>query len=644
MRATIRAILAGMAMLSAVLIVDCPKALAKTAMEQGEEACKKRDYDSAIKFFSEAIRISPKGAEAYHCRGTCYQCKKDSDKALADFNEALRLDSASAKAYSSRAELYHAKREYDKAIADFSEVVRLCPNDAVAFQCRGSDYEQGKGDHNKAIADYTEAIRLAPNNATRYLYLFHLLRAESYVNQGKLDKGIADFSESIRLNPIHVYTYFSRSLAYLRKDDVDKAIADLTEAIRLSPDSAKLHYCRAVAEMKNSAYDKAIADLTAAIGLDPKDGETYFLRGMAYLASRETAKATADLNKALRIDPNNVVFQRQVAELQKPGDSDGKIIAVVNLDEAAQRLASLPEQKKTQAPGFYRMMIGSVEITALCDGIVELDAALLKNVSEVDRDALLKRAMIEDPHKLPTSTNAYLINTGAKLVLVDAGGGTAFPGLGHLLENLKASGYKPEEVDAVLITHLHPDHMAGLIDAKGKPVFPKAVVYVAKAENDYWLSEADPEVPAMYKEHLKKARKQVRDTAKPYIELNQWRTFEDGKLPILGIKAVAIPGHTPGHTAYEIQSGGQTLLIIGDTVHVAAVQFARPDAAVSFDSDPKQAVATREALFRRIADGKTFVADMHVAFPGIGRLRSDGKDTYTWVPIEYSPLPASKRP
>jgi glyoxylase-like metal-dependent hydrolase (beta-lactamase superfamily II) len=301
------------------------------------------------------------------------------------------------------------------------------------------------------------------------------------------------------------------------------------------------------------------------------------------------------------------------------------------------------DQRKTQAPGFYRLMIGEFEITALLDGIVNLDdAALLKNISEADRDALLKRALIDDPHKIATATNAYLINTGVKLVLVDAGGGTAFPGLGHLAENLKASGYRPEEVDAVVITHLHPDHVGGLTQADGKAVFPKAVVYVAKAENDYWLSEKEPEVPAVYKEHLKKAREQVRDISKPYLDSNRWRTFEEGKLPILGIKAVAIPGHTPGHTAYEIRSGGQTLVIIGDMVHVAAVQFARPDAAVSFDSDARQAVATREALFRRVAEGKTFIADMHVAFPGIGRLHSDGNNSYTWVPIEYSPLPPAK--
>jgi glyoxylase-like metal-dependent hydrolase (beta-lactamase superfamily II) len=312
------------------------------------------------------------------------------------------------------------------------------------------------------------------------------------------------------------------------------------------------------------------------------------------------------------------------------------------LGPAASLMAEAPMQK-TQAPGYYRMMIGQVEVTALFDGLVPLDAGLLLNVPEKAVRDLLDRSRIDNPHKIPTSVNCYLINTGKKLVLVDAGGGASFGGvMGRLTKNMLASGYKPEQVDAVLITHLHPDHVAGLIDAQGKPAFPNAVVYLAKAEDDFWLSDVEPTVPAQYKEHLKQARKMVRTVAEPYLSLKRWKTFDSDSLPVSGIKAVPIPGHTPGHTAYEIESQGEKLLIIGDTVHIAAVQFARPDGAVSFDSDPKQAVATHKAIFHRVADGRTFVADMHIAFPGIGRLRSDGKGGYDWVPIEYAPLPTKQ--
>jgi glyoxylase-like metal-dependent hydrolase (beta-lactamase superfamily II) len=298
---------------------------------------------------------------------------------------------------------------------------------------------------------------------------------------------------------------------------------------------------------------------------------------------------------------------------------------------------------KTQAPGFYRMMVGQFEVTALLDGFVDLNAGLLKNISQEEAKILLDRAFIADPHKLQTPVNTYLVNTGEKLVLIDAGGGAAFgPVYGQLLPNLKAAGYKPEQIDAVLITHLHPDHAGGLLDAAGKPAFPNAVVYLAQAENDYWLSKTEPEtVPPQYVEHLKMARKLVQKLAAPYIASGRWKTFKTAttaELPIAGIKPVPIPGHTPGHTAYEIGSDGRKLLILGDMVHFAAVQFARPDAAVNFDSDPKGAVSIRQSMFRRVAEDKTPVAGMHLPFPGIGRLRSDGKTGYTWVPVEFSPI------
>jgi glyoxylase-like metal-dependent hydrolase (beta-lactamase superfamily II) len=298
---------------------------------------------------------------------------------------------------------------------------------------------------------------------------------------------------------------------------------------------------------------------------------------------------------------------------------------------------------KTQAPGFYRMMLGQFEVTALLDGFVRLDSALLRDIPESDIQTLLARMFVDDPHKLQTSCNAYLINTGSKLVLVDAGGKATGPALGCLLQNLKASGYSPEQVDAVLMTHLHPDHVGGLVD-EGKPAFPKAVVYLAKAENDYWLSDSEPEgVPAKYKSHLQKARKMVRDIAAPYLAAGQWKALENDALPIAGVKPVPTPGHTPGHLAFEVASDGQSLLIIGDLVHFAAVQFARPEASDVFDVNLAQAASARATLFRHAAESKALVAGMHLPFPGIGRLRADGNNVYCWIPIDRGPCcPSAK--
>ncbi len=314
------------------------------------------------------------------------------------------------------------------------------------------------------------------------------------------------------------------------------------------------------------------------------------------------------------------------------------LAGVLSLSVLPSALRGEAPMVKTQVPGYFRMMLGRFEVTALLDGCVELDASLLQGVSQSEIRSLLARQFLENPHKIPTSVNAYLVNTGEKLILIDAGGGNLCgPAMGNLPKNLKAAGYRPDQIDAVLLTHLHPDHVAGIVDPAGKPAFPKAVVYVSKRESDYWLSPADPErATPEYRRHLEGAIKLVGKVAAPYIAADRWKTFSGAELPIAGLRALPIPGHTPGHTAYEVTSGDQSLLVIGDMIHCAAVQFPRPDAAVSFDSDAKQAVASREALFRRVAAQKTLIAGMHLPFPGLGRLRADGEKGYVWVPVEYS--------
>jgi glyoxylase-like metal-dependent hydrolase (beta-lactamase superfamily II) len=288
-----------------------------------------------------------------------------------------------------------------------------------------------------------------------------------------------------------------------------------------------------------------------------------------------------------------------------------------------------------QSPGFYRMMLGQFEVTALYDGNIDLDSHLLLNASESEVQTLLSRAFIDGP-KLPSSVNTYLINTGSKLVLVDSGAGNLFgPTLGNVVRNLKAAGYNPSQVDAVLITHMHGDHIGGLRDADGKPAFPNAVIHVSKIENDFWLSAAEAEkAPADMKMYFKMAH----DLADPAIATGKWKTFQAGEQPVSGIKAVSIPGHTPGHTAFEVNSGKESLLIVGDLIHCMAAQFPRPDIALTFDIDKKEAVSTRQAIFKTAAEKKTLVAGMHLPFPGIGRLRAEEKGGYTWMPIEYSPV------
>lgn len=309
--------------------------------------------------------------------------------------------------------------------------------------------------------------------------------------------------------------------------------------------------------------------------------------------------------------------------------------ALFALVPAAPALAEAP-MAKTQVPGYYRTMVGKFEVTALYDGAVELDAKQLKNADPEDLNRMLARMFVGNP-KMQTAVNAYLINTGGNLILVDTGAAKLFgPGLGFVIDNLKAAGYDPAQVDTIILTHMHPDHIGGLGEPSAPPSFPNANVYVSVLDNDFWLSQ---EAAAAAKPELQGSFKMAREIAAPYQARGKWRTFADGTEITAGIRAVKAYGHTPGHSAISVESAGQKLLIWGDVVHAHAIQFALPGVSIDFDFDQNQAIATRRSLMYSLAASKTLVAGMHLPFPGIGHVRADGKGVYAWVPIEYAPVP-----
>jgi glyoxylase-like metal-dependent hydrolase (beta-lactamase superfamily II) len=307
-------------------------------------------------------------------------------------------------------------------------------------------------------------------------------------------------------------------------------------------------------------------------------------------------------------------------------------LLLVGFMPAAQAAAP---QAQTQVPGYYRLALGQFEVTALFDGALELDTKLLKNTTANDLQHLLSRLFVGNP-KMQTAVNAYLINTGEHLVLVDTGAAKLFgPSLGYVLQNMKAAGYAPEQIDTVIITHLHGDHIGGLNDANGVALFPKARILVSQADNDFWLSQ---KIADSAPQEVQPFFKMARDSAAPYLASGQWATFTEGSVLVPGIQAVKAYGHTPGHTAYAVSSEGQQLLIWGDLVHAHAVQFAKPGVSIEFDIDQKQAIATRRSILKAMAASKSLVAGMHLPFPGIGHVRADGKGTYSWVPVEFTPV------
>lgn len=291
--------------------------------------------------------------------------------------------------------------------------------------------------------------------------------------------------------------------------------------------------------------------------------------------------------------------------------------------------------QKTQVPGYYRQQLGAFEVTALNDGQIMLDTKILHHASaqQLQRQLSTHRR----PNPVPTAVNGYLVNTGKQLILVDTGAASLFgPGMGQLLNNLKASGYQPEQVDAVLITHFHGDHVGGLTTADGQRVFPNATVYAAQAEADFWLS---PEQAAKAPAGMQGFFKMAQASLKPYVEAHRLKTFSGNVELLPGVKAVATPAHTPGHTSYLFESDGHRLLVLGDLIHFSTVQFDLPRVTIDFDSDQSHAYATRKKIFDWAAKDQLLVAGAHLPFPGLGQIRSLGKRGYAWIPVDFTPNP-----
>ena len=298
------------------------------------------------------------------------------------------------------------------------------------------------------------------------------------------------------------------------------------------------------------------------------------------------------------------------------------------LSSSTSALASAP-QIRDQAPGFFRLKVGDLEVTTLYDASAVFQLDWLKG-QKATIDGVAK-ALRQDPHLLDAADLGFLVNTGKQLILVDAGAGTWYGGaaFGRLATSLRSAGYTPEQVDLVLVTHLHSDHVGGLTTHDGDRVFPNAEVYVAKAESDFWLS---PEIAAKAPKEAQPFFESAQAIAAPYIKAGKWHTFSGSESIVGGMEIVPLPGHTPGHSGYEFSSKGQKILFWGDTVHAQRVQLKHPEITAVFDTHPAAAAAMRNQLLPKVAGEDVVVASPHLLFPGLGRLHKEGKG-YSWAPV-----------
>ena len=285
---------------------------------------------------------------------------------------------------------------------------------------------------------------------------------------------------------------------------------------------------------------------------------------------------------------------------------------------------------RAQLPGVYRLRLGDFEITSLSDGTVPMDLRqLLTGTTPAEVDGLLGRSFQENP--VETSINAFLIDTGSRRVLVDTGAGGLFgPGMGgKLLASLAAAGYQPQQIDDVLITHLHPDHSGGLV-AGDRLVFPNATVHVGKPDLDFFLDPAKAASSGYDRKFFDEAAASIG----PYLRAGKVQAFAGVTRIMPGITAVPTPGHTPGHSFYLIESRGQQLELMGDIIHAGAVQFPQPRITIVYDVDPAAAASQRSQQFTMLAKERRLVGAAHLPFPGIGHIRAEASG-YSWVPVDY---------
>jgi glyoxylase-like metal-dependent hydrolase (beta-lactamase superfamily II) len=293
----------------------------------------------------------------------------------------------------------------------------------------------------------------------------------------------------------------------------------------------------------------------------------------------------------------------------------------------------------SQAPGFYRYKVGTIECTSINDGArtFPLPDTFVKNVAKEEvlaaaEAAYMPKGMVTVPF------NPQLVNTGSKLVLIDSGNGIANfepskGAVGRMMQNLAAAGVDPKNVDVVLMSHLHPDHTNGIRAADGSMAFPNAEIMVPAKDWEFWMSDenaakAQSDMMKNYFANVKKVYAGIESKVTKY----DW-----GKEVAPGITSVATPGHTPGHTAFAVSSGGSTVMIQSDVTNIPELFLRNPDWHVAFDVDPAAAQETRHKFYDMAAAEKATVVGFHFTFPSIGHVEQDGAK-YRLIPSAWNPV------
>ncbi|WP_213716983.1 MBL fold metallo-hydrolase [Cedecea lapagei] len=277
---------------------------------------------------------------------------------------------------------------------------------------------------------------------------------------------------------------------------------------------------------------------------------------------------------------------------------------------------------------FPSCQIGDFLVTALSDGSMPASLDLLSGIDIAEAESIQQSAGLSEPGNI--HINAYLIRGQGLTLLVDTGTGGRHNVGGQLRANLAALGVGPDDVDMVLLSHCHPDHIGGLLDAEGNPVYKQAELHLHPLEAEYWR---DDEKQRGANERGKLNFRLARQTLEAYA--HNLHFFSPREITA-GIFPVWLPGHTPGHTGFRIDADDKSLLIWGDIVHYPHIQTAQPCASILFDVDPVQAEQTRKNVLKQAAREKLLIAGMHLdrtGFATLGMVDDGGAISYALGPI-----------
>ena len=270
----------------------------------------------------------------------------------------------------------------------------------------------------------------------------------------------------------------------------------------------------------------------------------------------------------------------------------------------------------TQSQYFYRFNLGNAEVSVVSDGQLPLGPPKGTFIGVPDEEV---KKMLSDnflsPDNVVLEQNSPIVNMGDKLVLFDTGMGTskAFgPTTGRQQKSMAEAGIKPGDIDAVVLSHAHIDHIGGIVGEDGKSLFPNAQFYIAQSDFDFWTDEGKLGGPL--KDFVIHARKNLLPIKDRLV------FFKDGQEFLPGVQAISAPGHTVGHTIFMVTSNGKSFCFLGDLTHHPILLLEKPRMQFSYDTDPKQAAETRVKLLDMIATNKIPVMSYHFAWPGFGHI------------------------